>query len=121
MRPWPQLLRWLDRLPKHSHYKAALADDEDLARRTLAGVNGSGPPPAPRPPITEWSRQVELLTAAVDELRELHATLIAANSKKGKRPKVRPVPRPETAVMRLEKQRTLAQLAEIERKLLGGG
>lgn len=54
----------------------------------------------------------------VDELRDLHATLIAANSKDGKRPRVQHTPRPETALARLERQRSLAVLADLERKLL---
>ena len=69
-------------------------------------------------PLTEYTTVVALLSTLVDAVVEMHATLIAANSKGGKRPKVNHAPRPVTAVMRVEKQRTRSVLAEIERKLL---
>lgn len=110
----------LPRLPRHSHYKAAIAQDEDLARAYLARPAEQGPQ-AYRPPITEHSALVEVLTTVIDELRELHATLIAVNSRKGRRPKVTRAPRPETAVMRLEKDRSVAMLADLERRLTPDG
>lgn len=122
VRPWPQLLRLLDRLPRHSHYKAAIANDEHLAQQLLDQTKPADRSAGPgRPPITEYPVLAELLANQLDELRELHATLIAVNSKKGKRPKVPPTPRPESAVMRLEKQRTMAILADIEQRMLPSG
>lgn len=73
--------------------------------------------PAGRPSITDYPVLAEAVFMAVDELRELHATLIAANSRDGKRPRVRRTPRPETAAERLERQRSAAVLADLERRL----
>lgn len=111
------MLRLVDRLPRHSHYKAAIADDDELARQVLEHL-GRGTVPA-RPPLTEYSTLIEVLSNFLDELRELHATLIAVNSAKGRRPRVTRTPRPETAVMRAEKRRSMERLMELEQRLLG--
>jgi hypothetical protein len=42
-RPWRQLLRFLTRMPAHSHYMAALADDEATARHAAAARRRSAP------------------------------------------------------------------------------
>lgn len=110
-------MRLLERLPRHSHYKATLADDDDLAERTLDARTEQPGPPAPVP-LTEHTRVEELLSAVLDAINEQHATLMAANTKGGKRPPVKHAPRPETAVMRVEKRRTMAMLRSIEERML---
>jgi hypothetical protein len=112
-RPWAQLLRVIGRLPPQSHYKAALADDDELAERSPPPVPG-----APRVPLTGYSRTHELLAALLDAVNELHATLTAAHTKGGKRPPVRRTPRPVTALQRAEHRRTAATLTSIEAKML---
>lgn len=94
-RPWAQLYRFLARLPRHSHFYAGVMDDEaavaQLLGRDRPGTFG----------LTGWTFERELLTAIVDAVNQLHATLIQVNSSDGKRPKTAPLPRPTTALDRI--------------------
>jgi hypothetical protein len=69
-RPWPQLLRFLERLPIHSHYKAALADDDEYAQVVLSFQHGK---PAAPMNMVGYDAVASRLDTVID-------VLIAANS-----------------------------------------
>jgi hypothetical protein len=85
-RPWRQLLRFLGRMPAHSHYMAALADDEATARRAAAARSR----PAPMT-MAGYDPLVSRLDTVIDVLVAAHST--------GSRPPR--MPRPVTALDRL--------------------
>jgi len=91
-RPWGQLYRFIAQLPPHSRYHAALVADEDSVRRLLSDKPGDG-----RLSMAGWTPERDLLTTIAEILNEMHATLIQANSEKGKRPATERMPRPWTA------------------------
>jgi hypothetical protein len=93
-----QVLNLVDRLPRHSHYKAALADDDDLADL----IDENEPPP--KPPLTDFSADHQLLNIIADRLGELIRTTAQVNSTK-RVPPVQPLPRPETALHRKARRR----------------
>lgn len=55
-----------------------------------------------------WTYDRELLSLLVDEIRSLHSTFIAVHNK-GKGFKVTPMPRPVTAMDRVERRERLAR------------
>lgn len=100
-RPWAQLYRFLARLPRHSHFHASVMDDDDAVKQLLSRERPAGFG------LVGWTFERELLTAAVDALNQLHATLIQVNSDDGKRPKVESLPRPTTALDRMARDEEL--------------
>jgi hypothetical protein len=56
--------------------------------------------------MRDWTYDRELLTLLVDEIRSLHSTLIGVNSK-GRAPKFSPLPRPVTAVDRVQRRQRM--------------
>ena len=93
-----QVLNLIDRLPRNSHYMAALADDDELAEHIDDDAS------APLPPLTEWSADHAVLTVIAERLGDLLAATAQANSGK-KVPSPRPLPRPDTALKRKVKRR----------------
>lgn len=85
-RPWRQLLRFLRGMPAHSHYMAALADDEATARR-IAAARGR---PAPMT-MAGYDPMIARLDTVID-------VLVAAHSTGSTPPRM---PRPVTAMDRL--------------------
>lgn len=59
--------------------------------------------------LAGWTYERELLTTIVDVLNQLHATLIQVNSEKGDRPPVDALPRPKTALDRIQAQRAVRE------------
>jgi uncharacterized membrane protein YkvA (DUF1232 family) len=59
--------------------------------------------------LAGWTHDCELLTLLVDEIRSLHSTLVAVNSRRGKGFKFAPMPRPVTALDRVQRRRRLAR------------
>ncbi|WP_329520503.1 hypothetical protein [Spirillospora sp. NBC_01491] len=96
------VLNLIDRLPRDSHYVAAMADDDDLADQLAAREDDKTP--APPPPMTDWSADQATLTLIADRLGELLTLTAAANSKK-KPPSYKPLPRPVTAAQRAKRRR----------------
>ena len=95
-RRWRRLLNIIDHLPRTSAYREAVADDDDLARLLLRYA-----PPEPGRPqrrMSDWSAEVEVLTAVLDRLGELVQAVAAVGGAKPK--KVPPAPRPVTAYER---------------------
>lgn len=100
-RPWPQLARLIDRLPDGSRFRAAVADDEDLARERIETGTESGAGKA-LPPLEGETQDRMLLRAVLSMLLRIeHATYAvqAPPGKAGTPPA--PLPGPETAEDRL--------------------
>lgn len=103
------LLNVIDGLPSHSHYVAALADDDELAM--------ASDEPRSRPPrLTEFSPEVAALAAAFDRLGELIGTLVAVNG--GTPPKLEPYPRPVTAAERVRRRKRMEAHYDLVRRVL---
>lgn len=110
VRPWPQLLRLLDRLPAGSRYVAAILDDEDLARaRIEAGVEP--PPHRSTPPLLGETPERMLLRAVLSGLHRVEHAIFAAQVGKKAGPRPRPLPGPSTAEERL---REVLAVQEVE-------
>lgn len=56
---------------------------------------------------TGWTYERELLTTVCDLLQQFHASFIQANSDKGTRPTVDPMPRPTTALDRVRARQVI--------------
>ncbi len=92
------MLRLIGRLPEHSQYQLALADDDDLATGTTGG-------PRRRPPLRAWSAERELRATLYDVATLIQVAIAAVNTPKGKSPpKFKPTPRPETAADRVRRR-----------------
>lgn len=92
------ILDYLEHLPRTSAYHTAVAEDEELAAELA-----KQPEQKPRTPrLTEFSPEVQVMA----EVRDLIATLINVQiARAGKKPsKVKPYPRPETALDRIRRR-----------------
>lgn len=92
------ILDYLEHLPRTSAYHTAVADDEELAKHLA-----ERPEQKPSPPrLSEFSPEVQVMA----EVRDLLATLINVQiARAGKKPsKVKPYPRPETALDRMRRR-----------------
>jgi hypothetical protein len=101
-RRWRKLLNVIDHLPRHSALTEAIADDEALAAVLLES------PPAKtgaRRRMSEYTAEVETLSAAVDRLGELIQVVAATRGAKARR--IPPAPRPVTAMDRLRARRRI--------------
>ncbi|GAA4845476.1 hypothetical protein GCM10023201_40910 [Actinomycetospora corticicola] len=99
-RPWPQLLRLMQRLPPESHYKAALLDDEELAEERIAAEQADGERRSSKskPPLVGETQERALLRSIAGALPRIEHAVYAVNAPKGKagRPPTG-LPSPETA------------------------
>lgn len=75
--------------------------DEDSVAELLKrqDIDGDDAPPMS---FVDWTPERDLLTTIADILNQLHATLVAVNSEKGKRPDIDPLPRPTSVVEKVE-------------------
>lgn len=120
--PWAKLLRLTARLPPGSHYSAARAVDEDLARRIAElEANGTIPKPSKRPSLIGWTAEREQLTGIADALRYISHGIYAASPKfkgtGGAAPK--PSLRPRTAFDVVHAEQRLVEHDDIMSALLG--
>lgn len=122
MRPWGQFDRLLERLPRHSHYKAALDDDEEYAGLALALQGAESPSRTSRNvPLTGYSDVVARLDNLFDVISALHENLVDYMSgRKSTRTKRVRAPRPETAQQRLRRAQKIATLNNLVEQLTGG-
>jgi hypothetical protein len=92
------ILDYLEHLPRTSAYHSAIAEDEELAAE-LARLPEQRPSP---PRLAEFSPEMQALA----EIRDLLATLIGVQvARAGKKPsKVKPYPRPVSAVERIRRR-----------------
>lgn len=101
-RRWLDLLNLIDWLPRNSAFIEALSEDDEVAEEVLRQpenkrARGAGPR------ISEWSPELERLTDLVDRMGEVMIAVIASQG--GKAPKIRPYPRPRTAIDRLRERK----------------
>jgi hypothetical protein len=89
-----KLLAYIDRLPSHSAFAEASAQDDEMAELFADQEVG---PVTPR--ITEWTPERAELVKVNENLRALASLVVNALGGKGEPPK--PDPRPETALDRL--------------------
>ena len=68
--------------------------------------------------LRDWTPERAQLAQVIEYLSAIHSRLIAQNSKSGKGPKVRPQPRPTTALDRLEQNELLRQHTALTSQLI---
>ncbi len=112
--PWPQLLRLLPRLPEGSRYKAAVLDDEDLARERLTHDTDDTGGRRRRPPLIGETQDRTLLRGVLSTLLRVEHAIYASRAPKGKagRPP-RPLLGPETAEDRIRDAVADAEVEDI--------
>lgn len=101
-RRWRDLLALIDWLPRNCAYVEALSEDDEVAEEVLRHpenkkARGAGPR------VSEWSPELERLTDLFDRMGEVMVAVVASSG--GKAPKVRPAPRPRTAIDRLRERK----------------
>lgn len=116
---WDHLTRMLHRLPMGSHFRAAVADDDELAR---AMVDLHGPlhkrKGGSRPPLTEFDRQVMYLHKISNQLQYLAWATFAAQAGKKRGTPPKGEKGPETADERVDFQGFLAEHEEVAAQVL---
>jgi hypothetical protein len=119
-RPWPQLLRLVERLPDHSHYKVAIHDDE-LAQRLHDIADETGRRQSVRRTVDAhtWTPERAVLTDVADILLSIRSSLEAQRT--GKRQKITPMPRPRLARDRIETVASQQRHRDGVRLMLGRG
>lgn len=100
-RRWRKLLNLIDHLPRNSAYVEALANDEDLVEQMLDRSDDAATGPTRR--MSEYSADVELLSAISDRIAELIQVTVAVNGAKPQ--KIQYSPRPITAGERVRRRR----------------
>jgi hypothetical protein len=95
---WRRVWRIKDRLPRESHYKAAVAMDRDIAEQ-IADLPESEEPPTPQ----GYSLDTYLLLTITDCLQAVQAAVIAAAG--ADPPPVTPMQRPVTALDMVQDER----------------
>lgn len=108
------ILDFLAHLPRTSEYHAALADDEELAAR----LADEPPQPVGSPPLTEFSPEVQVLAEVRDLLAAQLAVLVKVNG--GKPAKVKPYPRPVTALQRMRLRARFSRHRDLVKRVLPG-
>lgn len=93
--------------------------DEDSVAELLKRQSTDGDD-APPMSFVDWTPERDLLTTIGDILNQLHATLIAANSKNGDRPSTDPLPRPVSVVEKVERRQIIELHDDIVSKFLPG-
>lgn len=93
---WVHLLHLIDGLPANSRFVEAMYADDEW--REMLEASQDEDAPAPLPPLSTWSPEVNQLAQLNDSLAVLTQTLIGVNG--GKPKKIKPMPRP------LEKTKT---------------
>ncbi|MFP7366284.1 hypothetical protein SFC07_11025 [Corynebacterium callunae] len=97
----------IDELPRGSHYRAAVADDDDIAEAVF-----DLKPRSSSPPLEDWTAEIEALTGIQDLLFSL---LYRGSDQRPPR-----LPRPETAMDRVEKRRIAVKKTHVLSQLLPG-
>lgn len=103
-RRWTKLLDLIDHLPSHSHYSAAVMNDEEhaklLAEAHAKKKKDGGQEEDRGPSLTTWTPEVAVLTQVLDAVNSVRYAVVAvqAGKKAGDPPK--PARRPVTALER---------------------
>lgn len=106
------VLDYVEHLPRTSAYHSAIADDDDLAAQLI----DEDMPSSSSPRLSEFSPEVQALA----EIRDLLASLIGVQiARAGKKPKkIKPYPRPVSAIERARKHRQYATHRSVVDRLL---
>ncbi|MBF6332373.1 hypothetical protein [Nocardia transvalensis] len=99
---WRTVWRLKDRLPRESHYKTAVAMDEQLAETAAAQPEPDADDYEPPTPLG-YTLEAYLLLTIIDCLQGVQAAVIASTGTKP--PALQPMPRPQTALDRVREQR----------------
>lgn len=102
-RRWRRLLGFIDGLRRTSYLHEVMTQDDELAEAYLEREAQGEESSKPKRRMSEFSTEAELLSIVADRLGELIVTVGA--TKGGKRRRVEPVPRPDTAVHRVRTKR----------------
>ena len=116
-RPWPQLLRLVDKFPPLSQFRRAIADDDDLARQyEVSGAALTGPG---KPTLAHWTELDDLKATIIDGFSLVQLAIASQHTPKGKpAPKFRATPRPKTAWHRAQRRRDEAAHRDIVSQVL---
>ena len=103
-RRWRHLLVLIDQLPATSRLSRALLLDDEYADALVEAREETDEPQSDwSPDLTEWSLTNQLLMQMSDQLQMVTAAIIGTAG--GKPPKLRPAPRPKTAIELAEERR----------------
>lgn len=109
-RRWNTLLALIDRLPRHSLYSEAVANDPEhaqmLAEALLEGEERDDSGVTSGPPISTWTPELEAITRLIDAVKALHYIIPASQGSKGVKPPA-PEPRPTSLLEQARKSATL--------------
>lgn len=101
-RRWRLLLNMIDHLPGHSHFSAAIANDEEHAKllaEAMTQRKDRGEEQSTGPSLTRWTPEVAAIADLIDEVKALRYVTISANTTKGPAPKPpEPYARPGSAI-----------------------
>jgi len=100
-RRWRFLLNLIDHLPGHSHYAAAVSQDEEHAELLAAAMANRGPASdeRPSPALTSWTPEVNVLADLVDAVNALrHVTIVMGGDGKSQPKPPEPYTRPKSAI-----------------------
>lgn len=101
-RRWRWLLVLADRLPRNTHFSAAVSNDPEHAKLLAEAMAAKGPADEDEksgPPLQDWSPEVAELVVIGEKIdRLIYATQMAAGGKNV--PKPEPAPRPVTELAR---------------------
>lgn len=108
-------------MPRHSHYKAALENDEQYAAIALAFEGVELAHRKPRVPLAGYNEIAVRLDNLFDAINAVNETLLAAPHFKRRtgRQAIR-APRPETAQQRVKRQQSLTRIDSIVQHMTGG-
>ncbi|SFO82294.1 hypothetical protein SAMN05421810_10174 [Amycolatopsis arida] len=114
-------MRLVERLPDHSHYKVAIHDDDELARRQQDAERAGAKRPGRTRAVDAhtWTPERAALTDIGDILLGIRASLEAQRT--GRRQRVTPLPRPRLARDRLEAADSYRRHRDRVRLMLGRG
>lgn len=105
-RRWHLLWTTLIYLPRNSATKEKLVLDEEFAERVLRREEARGADAEAKAiSMRDYSPEVEALYAVIDRLGDVISGLVGLSGGKPKR--VKPMPRPETAFMRVKRRKRL--------------
>lgn len=79
-----------------------MAQDDELARVQVADTSSSAGGAPSGPSVLSWTPEMDMQASAVDRLSEIVSAVIGSAG--GKPPKVKPMPRPDTATHRLQRE-----------------
>lgn len=110
---WAKLERMIGQLSPRSRFKLAMIDDDEYADQIVSQIDELE---STGPGLRDWSPEVGYLASVVDRLGDVIAAVYASRGVKP--PKVKPLPRPKTAIDRARGRRSMSRhlslVAEVE-------